>query len=227
MDILVLSDIHGDVENLLTYFDKIKELKFDVIVCPGDLTDINTPKGFSQEDIAKLIISELKTLKKPVLTVPGNMDTKEIIEFLENENVSIHGRGKIISGYGFYGFGGAKTPFQTNIEPSEEELRVGLKSAWNGVKDIKYRIQVTHNPPNGTRLDIIQSGLHVGSNVIREFIESYEPIVAISAHIHESRGTDRLKKTFLINSGRFPEGYFGLINIENETVKGRVLNLIE
>jgi len=69
MDIIIFSDIHNDVENLLTYFDKIKELKFDVIVCPGDFTDINTPKGFTQEDITKLIITELKGLKKPIMYV--------------------------------------------------------------------------------------------------------------------------------------------------------------
>jgi len=227
MDIIIFSDIHNDVENLLTYFDKIKELKFDVVVCPGDFTDINTPKGFTQEDIIKLIITELKGLKKPLLTVPGNVDTKNIINVLEKEGVSIHGKGRVIDGFGFYGYGGAKTPFETNIEPSEEELKIGLKSAWKDIENVKYKIQVTHNPPFGTRMDMVQSGAHVGSNVVREFIELYEPILAISAHIHEARGVDQLKKSFLINSGRFPEGYFGLVNIENGSVKGRVLNLIE
>jgi len=227
MDIIIFSDIHNDVENLLSYFDKINELKFDVVVCPGDFTDINTPKGFTQEDILKLIITELKGLKKPVLTVPGNVDTKNIISILEKEGVSIHGKGRVIGDYGFYGYGGAKTPFETNIEPSEEELKIGLKSAWKDVENIKYKIQITHNPPFGTRVDMVQSGAHVGSVVVKEFIESHEPILAISAHIHEAKGVDQLKKTFLINSGRFPEGYFGLVNIENGSVKGRVLNLIE
>jgi len=227
MDIIIFSDIHNDVENLLTYFDKIKELKFDVVVCPGDFTDINTPKGFTQEDIVKLIISELKGLKKPVLTVPGNVDTKNIISILEKEGVSIHGRGRVIGDCGFYGYGGAKTPFETNIEPSDEELKMGLKNAWKDIEKTEYKIQVTHNPPFGTRMDMVQSGAHVGSRVVKDFIESHEPILAISAHIHEARGTDQIKKTFLINSGRFPEGYFGLVNIENGIVKGRILNLIE
>lgn len=227
MDIIIFSDIHNDVENLLTYFDKIKELKFDVVVCPGDFTDINVPKGFTQEDIVKLIITELKGLKKPILAVPGNVDTKDIVNILEKDGVSIHGKGRVIDDFGFYGYGGAKTPFGTNIEPSEEELKIGLKSAWKDVEKIKYKIQVTHNPPIGTRVDMVQSGAHVGSNVVKEFIETHEPILAISAHIHEAKGIDHVKKTFLINSGRFPEGYFGLINIENGSVKGRVLNLIE
>jgi len=227
MDIVIFSDIHNDVENLLSYFDKINELKFDVVVCPGDFTDINTPKGFTQEDIVKLIITELKGLKKPVLAVPGNVDTKNIIDILEKEGVSIHGKGRVINDYGFYGYGGAKTPFETNIEPSDEELKMGLKNSWKDVEKTKFKIQVTHNPPFGTRMDMVQSGAHVGSRVVKEFIEAHEPILAISAHIHEAKGTDQLKKTLLINSGRFPEGYFGLINIEDGSAKGRVLNLIE
>jgi hypothetical protein len=227
MNIVVVSDIHGDIENLFTYFDKIKELVFDVIVCPGDFTDANIPKGFTQEDVARLIIKELKLLKKPILAVPGNVDTKNMIKIFEDEGISIHGKGKIIGDFGFYGYGGAQTPFETNIEPTEEELKLGLKNSWNEVKNAKYKVQVTHNPPSGTRVDMIQSGLHVGSNAVREAIESYEPLVAISAHIHEARGTDRVKKTFIINSGRFPEGYFGLINIENDNVSGKILNLIE
>lgn len=227
MNIVVISDIHNDIENMLSYLDKIKELNFDVIVCPGDFTDINVPKGFSQEGIVELILSELKNLKKPVLALPGNMDTKDIITIFEREDISLHGKGKIIDEFGFYGYGGAKTPFETNIEPSEEELKLGLENSYNDVKKTKYKIQVTHNPPKKTRLDIIQSGVHVGSKIVREFIEEKKPILAISAHIHEARGTDNLKNTFLINSGRFPEGYFGLVGIKNGSVNGRVLNLIE
>jgi Icc-related predicted phosphoesterase len=227
MDIIVISDIHGDVENLLLYLDKIKEFKFDVIICPGDFTDVDVPKGFTQNDVAHLIIKELKTLKKPLLCVPGNVDPHEIINILEEEEVSIHGKGKVINGVGFYGFGGATTPFNTSIEPSEEELKVGLENSWKNVKDLGQLIQVTHNPPFNCKLDIVQSGIHVGSNVVKNFIESKTPIVAISSHIHEARGTDRLKNTFLMNSGKFSEGYFGIINIEKKIVNGKVLNLIE
>jgi hypothetical protein len=219
--------MHGDVENLLTYLDKIRGLKFDVIVCPGDFTDVNTPKGFTQDDIAKLIISELKTLDVPVLTVPGNVDPKSIIELLEKEGVSLHGHGRIIDEYGFYGYGGAKTPFETSIEPSEEELKAGLLTAYKDVEGAKFKIQITHNPPINTVLDMIRSGIHVGSDVVRVFIENYKPILAISAHIHEARGIDKISNTFLLNSGRFPEGYVGLVNIKNDVATGKVLNIIE
>jgi len=228
MNIIVISDIHNDVENLLTYIDKISNFDFDVIICPGDFTDINTPKGFTQEDIAKIIIEELKTLKKPILCVPGNMDTKEIIDYFEKENISIHGKGKIIQNIGFYGYGGAKTPFNTNIEPTEEELEKNLKNAFEDVKNVKVKIQVTHNPPYGTRVDLLQNGMHVGSKIVRNIIQKENPLVAISAHIHEAKGTDNINNTFLMNSGKFSEGHFGLIKIEKDNkVNGKILNLNE
>jgi len=129
--------------------------------------------------------------------------------------------------YGFYGYGGAKTPFETSIEPTEDEIKLGLRSAYKDIEKTKYKIQVTHNPPHGTKIDMIQSGVHVGSNAVRSFIEDHQPILAVSAHIHEARGTDKLKGSFLINSGRFPEGYLGLVNIDGGSVNGKVLNITE
>ncbi len=227
MDIVVVSDIHGDVENLLSYLDKIKELNFDVVVCPGDFTDVDLPRGFTQEGVAELIIKELKSLNKPLLCVPGNVDSRGVLDVLENEGVSVHGNGRVVLGFGFYGYGGAKTPFKTNIEPEEEELKLGLSSGWKDVQGVKQKIQITHNPPLGTRIDTLQAGAHVGSHVVREFIEVHRPIVAISSHIHEARGIDKLSGSFLLNSGKFSEGYFGLINIGEKEVSGKVLNLIE
>lgn len=225
MELLILGDNHGDIENNMTYIDKLKELKIDVIIYTGDFSDVNTPKDFKQEDIAKIIIEELKTLKKDIFAVPGNNDSWEVLDVIERMGINIHGKGKIMGEYGFYGFGGAKTPFKTTIEPSDEETLNGLKKAFDEVKDSKYKIQVTHNPPKKTKVDMIRSGVHVGSGVVRSFIEDKNPILAVSSHIHEAKGVDSLKKSFLINPGRFPEGYFGLVSIKDGSVSGRVLDL--
>ena len=224
MNILVVSDIHNDIENMAIYMDKVSLLDFDVIVCPGDFVDL-PPRGFTSIDIAKLVLEELKTLKRPIVAVPGNLD-KDVIKLLEEEGVSVHGRGKIINNIGFYGFGGAKTPFNTSYEPSEEETESGLTKGFEDVKNSKLKIQVTHIPPVRTRLDLIHTGAHVGSEAVRKFIEKNRPIVAISSHIHEAKGTDEIGETKLINSGRFPEGYCGLITIKNNQAKVKMVNLI-
>lgn len=224
MEILIISDVHNDVENLMEYMDKVALLDFDVIVFPGDFSDI-PPKGFSPIDISRIIIEELKTFNRPVLALPGNWD-KDIIRVLEKEDVSIHGHGKIISDVGFYGFGGARTPFGTSFEPSEEEIERGLQQAFEEVKEAKIKIQVTHAPPARTKLDVVYTGAHVGSDAVRKAIENFKPALAISAHIHEAKGTDEIDRTKLINSGRFPEGYCGLASVKNGKVDVKIVNLI-
>src|SRR3972149_10461476 len=197
--ILVISCIHNDLENILNYFDKISQLKFDVVVCPGDFTD-SPPKSFSQTSIGKIILEELKLFGKPILAVPGSWD-KEFLPELELTKVSIHGKGRVVDGVGFFGYGGAKTPFNLPLEPSENELRQGLESAYKQVAGAKVKVMVTHAPPARTSVDRISSGAHVGSETVREFIETKKPDVAICAHIHEARGVDEGGNTKVVNAG--------------------------
>ncbi|MBL7169766.1 MAG: metallophosphoesterase [Candidatus Aenigmarchaeota archaeon] len=227
MDLLVIGDNHGDIENMISFLERLEAFKFDVIIYTGDFTDLNAPKGFTQKDITEILIEELKTLNKPILAVPGNNDTNGVLDVMEKEGISIHGKGRVMGEYGFYGFGGAKTPFATPFEPTEEELRQGLEKAYSQVVSAKHKIQITHNPPYGTYVDVIRAGVNVGSQVVRKFIEEKKPVLAVSAHIHEAKGIGKLSDTVLLNAGKFPEGYFGLVNIVGSNVKARVLNLIE
>lgn len=224
MRILVIADIHNDVESLPQFLDKAEGLKFDVIVCPGDFLDA-PPTGVTREEIGFIILEELKALGKPVLAVPGNQDDIMISVF-EDEGMSVHGVGKTIGGVGFYGFGGSKTPFGTAYEPSDSEIGAGLERAHKDVEGSGLKVQVTHNPPVNTKLDIIPSGAHVGSEAVRKFIEDKKPQLAICAHIHEARGVDVIGDTKVINPGRFPEGYCGIVEISEGGVDAKVVNLI-
>jgi len=225
MKVLVLSDIHNDVENIMNYIEKLSKMDIDIIVAIGDFIDYNVPKGFTKTDMAKLILEELSVFKKPILTVPGNFD-KELIEFFDEKKVGLHGTGRVFEDVGFYGFGGAKTPFSTPLEPSEKEIEDGLKRGFEKVKKCKVKIQITHMPPARTRLDVVYTGAHIGSEVVRKFIEENKPDVAVSAHVHEARGVDELKNTKLMNTGRFPEGHCGMITIKNGEVKVELISLI-
>jgi Icc-related predicted phosphoesterase len=221
----VIGCIHGDIENMMRFVDKISLLDIDVVVCPGDFTDFNIPKGFTRRDVCKIILEELKTLGKPVVAVPGSWDG-DLIDLFKKEGVNVHAEGKVIDGVGFYGYGGAKTPFSTPFEPSEGEIELGLGKSFNEIKNAKIKVQVTHAPPSKTKLDTIVTGAHVGSDVVRQFIVESQPNAAICAHIHESRGVDELGKTKIINPGRFPEGYLGILDISGTKVSAKVTSLI-
>jgi hypothetical protein len=213
--ILVIADIHGEFEKFSRLLDRIKEHAFDLVICPGDFTDMyNIPEGYSQLDISELIVQKLLSLGKPVLCIPGNHEPYDILDMFDEYGVNLHERMKQIGGLAFIGFGGAATPFNTKFEPTEEEIKKGLEKA---LRDIKGKfILVTHNPPFGTALDKIETGEHIGSKAVREIIEREKPMLALSAHVHEAGGVDRLGQTVLFYPGVSYEGFYGIVEVGEE-----------
>ena len=216
MRALVLADIHGDREALDKVMDSVKE-SFDVVICPGDFTDMfNIPKEFSQMDMANMVIQRILALKKPVICVPGNHDPYEILHLFDDYDINLHEKVRDVQGMSFAGFGGALTPFNTIFEPSEDETREAL--ALLGGKVSGDFILVVHSPPKNTKLDIVSSGEHVGSEAIRNFIADRQPLLAISAHIHEAVGTDKIEKTTVFYPGPVYEGRYGIVEIKDKKV---------
>ncbi len=222
MNALVVADIHGDFETLSSVLEKVGA-KFDVVVCPGDFTDIGLSlMGFSREDMLRLVLEELLGLGKPVLALPGNHDPPETHKIFDEYGVNLHGKGREIDGVGFFGFGGAKTPFGTPFEPSESETAEGLARALAEVAGANKKIIVTHNPPKNTKLDVVGSGVHVGSQAVRDFILKHKPDAGTSAHIHESGGVDVLGSTKMVYPGPVTTGRVGLISV-GETVDVKIV----
>ena len=74
--------------------------------------------------------------------------------------------------------------------------------------DCNKTIYVMHSPPYGTGLDLVAGGQSVGSRSIRVFIETYQPLLTLHGHIHESpeisgRYFDRIGNTLSVNPGQF------------------------
>ena len=215
LKILVIADVHGEFEKFSRMADKMREHDFDLVICPGDFTDMyNTPEGFSQLDVAEMIVQKLLSFGKPVLCIPGNHEPYDILDVFDEYGVNLHERLKKIKDFEFIGFGGAATPFNTKFEPTEEEIKKALEAK---AREAKGRtILIVHNPPFGTNLDKTETGEHVGSKAVREFIEKEKPVLAISAHIHEAGGIDRLGQTTLFYPGASYEGFYGLVEIDKD-----------
>ncbi len=215
MKALVLADIHGDRAALDKVLDSIKG-GFDVVLCPGDMTDMfNVPKDFSQMDVAEMIIQKILALKKPTLCVPGNHDPYEILHLFNEYEINLHGKTKKIGGVLFAGWGGAATPFNTIFEPTEEETRENL--ALLGAKLKEDFVFLVHAPPKNTKLDRASSGEHVGSEAVRGFVLEKRPLFVVSAHIHEARGTDRVGKSPIFYPGPVYDGCYGLVELKGKT----------
>ena len=219
MKILVIADIHGYYEKAFEKMKKIDTRKFDVMICPGDFTDMfNQPPGFSQSDVADILLQKLLALHIQFYGVPGNHDPYEIVDLLEEYGANLHDKVKAFKGMKFMGFGGAATPFNTIFEPSEEQTKNSLDKLGKEVKNNNF-VLVVHNPPKNTKVDMVSSGEHVGSQAIRDFITQRQPLLAISAHIHESQGIDKIGSTVVFYPGPFYEGYYGIAEIKGSGVE--------
>lgn len=221
MRILVVADIHGKFKKLEKII-KNAGSDFDLIVCPGDFTDMfDVPEEFSQTDIANLVLQKLLSIGKPVLCVPGNHDPYEIVNLFRDHKVNLHGSRRSFGKFNFVGWGGAPTPFNTLFEPTEEETKEALKE----FKGTENMILVVHNPPKDTKLDAVKSGKHVGSQEIRKFIEQEKPKLVLSAHIHEAEGEDSIGKSKIFYPGPAYNGNYGIVEITNKKTSCKIRKL--
>ena len=210
MTTLLISDIHGNGEKL----EKILEREdFDSVLCAGDISDSNEYEDYERNLNEMLDI--LEGGSGLVKAVPGNMDPEETcVRALIDRKMNIH---KKISGFGKFdvvGFGGGITPFGTPFEPSGEEIKSSVEILHDRMSS-DSKIAVIHQPPKNTKLDIAD-GNHVGSEEVRQLIEEKDFDLVVTGHIHEARGTDKLGDTLLVNPGPVNQGYYALLNSENE-----------
>ena len=87
---------------------------------------------------------------------------------------------------------------QGTIQQDLEELRK--------LSNPKKTIYVVHAPPYNSKLDMVGSGIHVGSKAVRNFIEKEQPRMTLHGHIHESpkmsgSWMDKIGKAVCINVG--------------------------
>lgn len=209
MRLLAFTDIHGAYRKTLELI--AREAPFDGIIIGGDLTTAGTPQ--EAEEALRLFRSH----HKPLFVVAGNMDPPELEGVFEQSGVLVSGKGKMIEDVGIFGVSGAPfTPMNTPYEISEEAIRSRADAGWKDVAKARVKIFVPHAPPNGTKVDKIFTGKHVGSVAVREFVEARQPEVVVCGHIHEARGMDRIGTTQVVNCGPAGRGYYAVIEIGND-----------
>jgi hypothetical protein len=204
MKIISFGDIHEDFSNLIPLKDELENA--DLVIVTGDLTNFNGRKE------AEKVIDEIMKYNENILAQLGNLDQPEVNDYLTEKGINLHRNGFIKDDIGIFGVGGSNlTPFNTPTEFNEDEIETFLLDGINKVKNAKFKIMVPHMPPKDTKLDIISAGAHVGSQSVRDFILKYKPNIALSGHIHEARGSDKIENTVAFNAGMFREGGYVII----------------
>jgi Icc-related predicted phosphoesterase len=216
MLLLCLSDIHGEGAGIASVLGNCPAV--DAVVLVGDLTHLGRG-GEAAQAVEPLLAAGLR-----VLAVPGNMDRPEVLGWLEERGLSLHGRGVTIGDIGFLGLGGSNpTPFRTPFEvPGPEASRL-LEAAWQSVAAARCRVLVSHAPPRGTRLDRSAAHLHVGSAEVRGFLESHDVALCLCGHIHEAaHEEDTVGTARCVNVGAFKNSRYALVSIEPGDPRPRI-----
>jgi len=189
MKFLAFTDIHQDKKALAALLARTQQADIDFALCVGDFSTFG--RG------AAAVLEAFQKLGKKLYVIPGNHEEGQGWEELMAKFptcVNLHLQAVEIGKYVFLGYGGG------GFAQEDERFRK-IARGWYGLHQGKKIVLVTHGPPLGTRLDLLDNR-HVGNRDYRAFIERIKPKLAISGHLHETVGvTDTLGETQLANPG--------------------------
>jgi len=157
----------------------------------------------------------------PLYLMPGNDDDFGIDPILDGEGYStVNADGKVLDmpgGLQLLASGWSNlTPWKTPREETEDELYDRLAALAEQVRDPRRAVFMIHVPPHDSGLDtapILDENLRptisagdvlrgpVGSTAVRKVIETYQPLLAVHGHIHESGGERKIGDTVCVNPG--------------------------
>lgn len=218
MKILLLSDAHGK-ENC---FEPIKDLAktCDCVLYAGDFSALNKP------ETAQPLLNALLKINDNVFAVTGNADEVAFKDVLESHDVSIEASFSAFDGLLFAGSGGAShftgdTPNERDDEDLVGDLNLVLTASQEEKQETLWDnlVLVMHNPPKDTSCDKISAEVHVGSPLLREFIENHKPLLVVCGHIHEAASIDQIGETVVINPGSIAEGNYAVVELSGGVKK--------
>lgn len=193
MKILSFSDNHGSMKALEKLKGSISNENPDIIICAGDISQF--------ENNIMTLLKTINDFGKPVIIVHGNHESVETFSKIKGRfknifyvhNSSFYYETFVFIGFGGGGFSAEDIDFKKHIEKFETIIKNN--------KDKKI-IMVTHGPPYGTKIDMI-NGNFSGSRPLRKFIEGNEVELLVCGHIHENSGkVDSIGKTKVVNPGK-------------------------
>lgn len=222
MKIAVISDIHGEKEKIGLLKEKCGD--FDAVLFAGDFAK------FEHEETGLPVLECLVQNFESLFAVLGNCDNPGFLPEIENAGISVEKNLSFFEGLAVSGSGGGSkftgtTPFERTDEELASDFSI-LESADENIRDddgtCSSLILIMHNPPKDTKCDVVADNVHVGSASLRKIIEKFQPVLAVTGHIHESRGIDTVGATTVINPGSLAEGKYALVELEKDGSKWRI-----
>lgn len=204
-------------------------------------------KVFSQlmlETAEKWVTLADERLRKagiPCVMMPGNDDEPEVKQILAQGDWIQDGEGRVVrlGDYQIASFGWATTtPWHSPREVTEDVMAERLAEITADLAPDVPAIFNLHDPPADSGLDLAykmtadmkaetaggQSMFAaVGSVAVRDAILRVAPVLSLHGHIHESRNTTKVGRTFAVNPGSsYTEGVLqgAIVTLSGSKVNG-------
>ena len=160
------------------------------------------------------------------LLAPGNDDPLFVDDLLGSSDMLVNPEGQLVELPGSFtmisvGYSNP-TPWHSPRELPEDQLAARINAEAAKIPDMSRAIFNLHVPPKDTPIDqamaldeqfrpVLKSGspviTGVGSVAVRDALRTYQPLLGLHGHIHESRGEARIGRSKSINPGsEYSEG---------------------
>lgn len=153
---------------------------------------------------------------------PGNDDVMEVDDVIRPSKTIELAEGRVIpldKHHELVSTGWSNpTPWDTHREESDDALLKRIEAITPNLRDPANAVFSLHAPPYGSGLDEApeltkdmrlayagQSLVSVGSQAVLKVIEKYQPLLGLHGHIHEGKGSRKIKRTLCINPGSMYE----------------------
>jgi Icc-related predicted phosphoesterase len=174
------------------------------------------------------------------LMAPGNDDPLFVDDLLGSSPIVVNPDGRLVElpgGFPMISVGYSnRTPWDSPRELDEEDLAALIDSEVAKLADPSRAIFNLHVPPKDTPIDqavaldsefrpVMRGGspyiTGVGSSAVRDAIATYQPMLSLHGHIHESRGEARIGRSLALNPGsEYSEGVLRGVIITLSEKKG-------
>ena len=213
MKLLLISDLHGHLDNLQKLEGEIKGA--DAVLFAGDFSKFQKP------ETGLPCAEKMRELCPNLFAVLGNCDEPELLESIENLDISVQRslasfEGLVIAGSG----GGSKFTGETPNERDEDDLQADFDVIKNSGLDEEGQwgnlILISHNPPKAQGVDSPAANVHAGSQIFADFIAKTKPLAVLCGHIHEGCGVESIGDTVVVNPGPLCEGNYAVMELQKE-----------
>ena len=213
MKLLLISDLHGHLDNLQKLEGEIKGA--DAVLFAGDFSKFQKP------ETGLPCAEKMRELCPNLFAVLGNCDEPELLESIENLDISVQRSlasfgGLVIAGSG----GGSKFTGETPNERDEDDLQADFDVIKNSGLDEEGQwgnlILISHNPPKAQGVDSPAANVHAGSQIFADFIAKTKPLAVLCGHIHEGCGVESIGDTVVVNPGPLCEGNYAVMELQKE-----------